>query len=77
MSIKKNVQDALIPSEEHHVNLYPMDFEEFLWALGDDMLHAIYQGAFRKKSSRWGRRSTGKQWIFSGKILSLAGCRRL
>lgn len=49
MSIKKNVQDALIPSEEHHVNLYPMDFEEFLWALGDDMLMAFIKERFEKK----------------------------
>lgn len=49
MSIKKNVQDALIPSEEHHVNLYPMDFEEFLWALGDDMLMPFIKVRFEKK----------------------------
>lgn len=48
MSIKKNVQDALIPSEEHHVNLYPMDFEEFLWALGDDMLMPFIKERFEK-----------------------------
>ena len=33
MSIKKNVKDILIPSEERHIEMYPMDFEEFLWAL--------------------------------------------
>ena len=33
MSIKKNVKDILIPSEEQHIEMYPMDFEEFLWAL--------------------------------------------
>ncbi len=49
MSINKNVQDALIPSEEHHVNLYPMDFEEFLWALGDDMLMPFIKERFEKK----------------------------
>jgi len=36
MSIKKNVKDILIPSEEHHIEMYPMDFEEFLWAMGND-----------------------------------------
>lgn len=49
MSIKKNVQDALIPSEEHHVKLYPMDLEEFLWALGDDMLMPFIKERFEKK----------------------------
>ena len=35
ISIKKNVQNIIIPSEEKKINMYPMDFEEFLWALGD------------------------------------------
>ena len=35
ISIKKNVQDIIIPSEEKKINMYPLDFEEFLWALGD------------------------------------------
>ncbi len=34
ISIKKNVKDILIPSEEHKINVFPMDFEEFNWALG-------------------------------------------
>ncbi len=38
MSIKKNVRDIVIPSEERHIKMYPMDFEEFLWALGNDTL---------------------------------------
>lgn len=33
ISIKKNVKDILIPSEEHRLAMYPMDFEEFLWAI--------------------------------------------
>ena len=37
VSINKNVKDIVIPSEEHHINMYPMDFEEFLWATGDEM----------------------------------------
>lgn len=35
ISIKKNVQNILIPSEEEKIKMYPMDFEEFLWASGD------------------------------------------
>lgn len=34
ISIKKNVKDILIPSEEHKIQVYPMDYEEFLWATG-------------------------------------------
>lgn len=35
ISIRKNTKDILIPSEEHKISMYPMDFEEFLWAIGD------------------------------------------
>ena len=35
ISIKKNVKDILIPSEERKISMYPMDYEEFRWALGD------------------------------------------
>lgn len=38
ISIKKNVKDIVIPSEEEPMPMFPMDFEEFLWALGDDMI---------------------------------------
>ena len=34
ISIKKNVKDIVIPSEEHKISVYPMDYEEFLWATG-------------------------------------------
>ena len=35
ISIKKNVKDILIPSEERKINMFPMDYEEFMWAVGD------------------------------------------
>ncbi len=35
ISIRKNTDHILIPSEEERVNMYPMDYEEFRWALGD------------------------------------------
>ena len=37
ISIRKNVEGIVIPSEERSVRLDPMDFEEFLWALGDEV----------------------------------------
>lgn len=37
LSIKKNTKNILIPSEEHKISMYPMDFEEFLWAIGDEI----------------------------------------
>lgn len=36
ISIRKNTQDITIPSEEDRIAMYPMDFEEFRWALGDE-----------------------------------------
>ncbi len=49
MSIRKNTQDILIPSEEHEIDMYPLDFEEFLWALGEDMLFNIVRNAYENK----------------------------
>ena len=37
ISIKKNTENILIPSEEHKINMYPIDFEEFLWAIDDEV----------------------------------------
>lgn len=37
LSIKQNVQNILIPSEETRLNMYPMDYEEFCWAMGDNV----------------------------------------
>ena len=39
ISIKKNVDDILIPSEEDGIEMYPMDFEEFMWAMGDEVMY--------------------------------------
>lgn len=36
ISIKKNTKNITIPSEEERVTLYPMDYEEFRWAMGDE-----------------------------------------
>ena len=46
LSIKKNIQNILIPSEEHRLTLYPMDFDEFRWAIGDDVSHNFMREAF-------------------------------
>lgn len=44
ISIKKNVENILIPSEEMKIDVYPMDYEEFCWATNQnfDMLKKIY-----------------------------------
>ena len=47
ISIKKNTKNITLPSEEERVTLYPMDFEEFRWALGDEatvpLLRTFYE----------------------------------
>lgn len=51
ISVKSKSRDILIPSEETKINLYPMDFEEFRWALGDDATIPLLRAAFEKKMS--------------------------
>lgn len=46
ISIKKNVKGILIPSEEVAIQMYPMDFEEFLWACGDDVTMTLARRSF-------------------------------
>lgn len=50
VSIKKNTKNIVIPSEERHIKMYPMDFEEFLWALGNDALMEIIRKNFAEKN---------------------------
>lgn len=49
ISIKENVKDIVIPSEERHLNMYPLDFEEFAWALGEEILLECIKNCFDKK----------------------------
>jgi len=46
ISIRKNVKDILIPSEERKIGMYPMDYEEFLWAVGDMTSVALLKKMF-------------------------------
>ena len=47
ISIRKNTENILIPSEEERISMYPMDYEEFRWALGDTatipLLHSVWE----------------------------------
>ena len=49
ISIKQNVKDILIPSEERKISMYPMDYEEFLWAVGDHTSISLLEGVFQRK----------------------------
>lgn len=51
LSIKKNTRDILIPSEEHKISMYPMDFEEFLWAVGDEITADTIKSLLKSKKS--------------------------
>ena len=48
ISIKKNVENIVIPSEEDGIEMYPMDFEEFLWALGNEVMMPYIRERFEK-----------------------------
>lgn len=49
MSINANVKNINIPSEEHRIDMYPMDLEEFLWALGDNMMMDYVKECFANR----------------------------
>lgn len=49
VSINENTKDILLPSEERSLMMNPMDFEEFLWALGDDMTMPFIRQCFEKR----------------------------
>ena len=49
LSIKKNTKDIVIPSEETKVTMFPMDYEEFRWALGDNTTSSFIAEALKKR----------------------------
>ena len=49
ISIRKNVEHILIPSEERKIEMFPMDFEEFLWAVGDNSTNGLLRKVYSEK----------------------------
>ena len=49
ISIKENVKDIVIPSEERHIKMHPMNFEEFCWALNEKTLIEYIRMCFEKR----------------------------
>ncbi len=49
VSIKENTADILIPSEEETIQMYPMDYEEFLWAIGANYEANIFKDCFKNR----------------------------
>lgn len=50
ITLKMNVKDIIIPSEEEHIEMFPMDFEEFLWAMGDETTFPLIKSCFETKT---------------------------
>lgn len=59
ISIRKNVKDIVIPSEERKINMYPMDYEEFLWAVGDNTSYKLI-GQFYNTGKPLGQQTNRK-----------------
>ena len=51
LSIKKNTQGIVIPSEETRITMYPMDYEEFHWALSDETTLPLLRDMFSRGRS--------------------------
>lgn len=49
ISIRKNTESITIPSEEERIQMNPMDFEEFRWAMGDEVSVGMYQMMYEKR----------------------------
>lgn len=49
ISIKKNTKNITLPSEEERVTLYPMDYEEFCWAMGDEATVPLLRNFYDKR----------------------------
>ncbi|MGN0739825.1 MAG: ATP-binding protein [Treponema sp.] len=49
ITLRQNVEKILLPSEERSINMYPMDFEEFLWAKGDEITIKLIKENFIQK----------------------------
>ena len=49
ISIRKNVKNIVIPSEECHVKMFPMDFEEFAWATGNEAMLPLIERRFKDR----------------------------
>lgn len=47
--LKKNVRDIIIPSEEDHIEMFPLDFEEFLRAMGDETTYPLIRHCFETR----------------------------
>ena len=71
ISIRKNVENILIPSEEMSITLYPMDWEEFYWATGNDNAPEQIRQAFEMKQPMGD--ATHRKWMREMRLYMLVG----
>ena len=71
ISIRKNVANILIPSEEHIISMFPMDYEEFLWATGDNVSFSLMKELF--ESGRPLTDGTLRQMLRTFRLYMLVG----
>ena len=71
LSIKKNVQNILIPSEETRMTLYPLDFDEFRWAVGDNVSPDFMRQAFDMKRPMG--QAVHRKWMRDLRLYMLVG----
>ena len=75
ISIKKNVKDILIPSEEQKIGMYPMDYEEFLWAAGDSTTVPLIRQCFESRKPVG--EQPGRRLVRDFRLYMLVGFRKV
>ncbi|MBD5350721.1 MAG: ATP-binding protein [Bacteroides sp.] len=71
LSIRKNTQGILIPSEETRITMYPMDYEEFLWAMNEISSIELIKYALKKRKPLGD--STNRQMMRLFRVYMLVG----
>ena len=71
ISIKKNVKDIVIPSEEHAETLYPMDMEEFYWAMGNEASPSQMRQAYQMRMPMGD--AVHRRWMRDMRLYMLVG----
>lgn len=74
ISIKENVKNIVIPSEERHISMYPLDFEEFYYALHEEIIVDYIKTCFNEKNL-WKNHYIKKQCYCLNNICLLVVCR--
>ena len=71
ISIRKNIQNIVIPSEEHSETLYPMDFEEFYWAIGNEVSPTQLRQIYDMRTPMG--EAVHRRWMYDLRLYMLVG----